>query len=231
MSLHLTVPGVQEYGAMALMSLVAAHEKNQGEVVSDGALKQILQTMRAHRDNVSVLDACVRMLLNLVLKKDTHTGAICREGGILVLLDTMKSHPGEPTLQSRCTSLMKRVDSSGVQQRQGEWIMAEMAAERQRITELMKALLEEQQRFFEDQERGGRRGATSDRVGRYRRQQAASSILGSSHGRSRSHSPPAEAIYNEGAGFGLEQLQAFNTKVSNARALRPMSTTRGSYLR
>ena len=110
---------------MALMSLIAAHDRNMQEVCSSGALTQVLQTMRAQRDNSSVLDACVRMLLNLVLKKsDVHGGAICREGGILVLMDAIEAHPEDTNLQARCQSLLKKIDSSGVQQRQGEWIMA-----------------------------------------------------------------------------------------------------------
>jgi len=234
MSLHLSAAGVQEYGAMALMSLIAAHDRNMQEVTSTGALSQVLKSMRAQRENPSVLDACVRMLLNLVLKKgEVYGGAICREGGVLVLMDALKAHPEDANLQSRCQSLLKKIDSSGVQQRQGEWIMAELSTERQRLTELMKELLMEQKRFFENQG-----GTTEDTRRGYRRINAAATRFGPSPprgSRSPPRSPPVntlvEASYDQGGGFDLEQLQAFNSRISHARSLRSQPATRSSYLR
>ena len=176
------------------------------------------------------MDACVRMLLNLVLKKsDVHGGAICREGGILVLMDAIKAHPEDTNLQARCQSLLKKIDSSGVQQRQGEWIMAELTAERERLAELMREVVLEQQRFFEHHGGGAEHVVRS-----YRRLNEANSRLSTSPprgsrspGRSRSPAPMESSYYEGNSGFALEQLQAFNSRV----ALRSRQATRGSYLR
>jgi len=66
----------------------------------------------------------------------THTSPA---GGVLSVMDVMNTHTKDTQLQSRCRSLLKRLDASGVQQRQGEWMMSELASERERLAELMKA--------------------------------------------------------------------------------------------